>query len=142
MALKPEASLAVSLAVAVGAYAVFQNFTPSIADIRSLDKGNKDVQASERGATWTAAALVGFVALLARDATVFVIGESVVVAMAWSHRHADQVDPVTSSARELPPTLASGTGHGDAGAIGTTPSGATQGMAQTQQAISYGASVL
>lgn len=136
MALKPEASLMVSLATAAVVYATFQNFTPSIADVRSIDPANTDVQKSERTATWTSAGIVAGISLLAKDATIFVIGGAMVVAMAWATRHADTVDHTKDAAmRELLPTHAGGP-------IGNTPSGVTQASPQTAQAINYGSSVL
>lgn len=111
MALKPDVSLAVGLATGTVVYGIFQNATPSIADIRSLKPGNRDVQASERGATWTAAAVVAGISLLAKDPTVFIIGGAMTIVMAWTHRHADMVDTVTKRATTLAPTKLSEVGN-------------------------------
>lgn len=134
MALKPEASLMVSLATAAVVYAVYSNATPSVADVRSLDPGNRDVQKSERMATWTAAGVVAGISLLAKDATIFVIGGAMTVAMAWATRHADTVDGLKDSAREIMPT--------QVGPVGSTPSGVTMAPPQQAVAINYGSSVL
>jgi hypothetical protein len=111
MALKPDTSLAVALATGTVVYAIFQNATPSIADIRSLESGNEDIQRAERAASWTAAAVVAGISLLAKDATVFIIGGSLTVAMAWAHRHADTVDTVTKRASSIVPTKLSEVGN-------------------------------
>ena len=130
MALKPEASLGVALATGAVVYSVFANATPSIGDIRSLPKGNVDMQASERAATWTSAGIVAGISLLAKDATIFVIGGAMVVTMAWLHRHADQVDNTTKKARTLAPTMTAD--------IGDTASGAATEGAMTQVKPNFG----
>lgn len=116
MALKPEASLGVALATGAVVYSIYQNATPSLGDIRSLPKGNVDVQASERAATWTSAGVVAGISLLAKDATIFVLGGAMIVAMAWLHRHADQVDNTTKKARALNPTQTADVGDTASGA--------------------------
>lgn len=131
MALKPESSLMVSLGVGAIVYAIFTNATPSIADIRSLDKGNNDVQRSERAATWASAATVSAISLLAKDPTIFVIGGAMTVGMAWWHRHADQVDPATALARTIAPT-----------AMGNTPSGVTQAPEMSAPRLQLATSVI
>lgn len=71
---------------------------PPITDIRTAEPENLDVDKAERTATWVAAGIVTGVALITQDATVFVIGGSVVVALAWLYRHANQVSPTTGDA--------------------------------------------
>ena len=137
MGLKPEVSLGVSLATATVVYAVHQNATPTIADIRSLDKNNADVQKSERTASWVSAGVVAGISLLAKDATIFIVGGAMVIAMAWMTRHADQVDVVTKRASTLLPTQMAG-GSTDAG-ITTAP--AQERVPLKVTAPSYGASV-
>lgn len=99
MALKPEFSVLTGVATGVVVYGVYQNAMPSVADIRSLDANNADLNKAERTASWTAAAVVAGVSLIARDPTIFIIGGSVMVAMAWMHRHANAVHPTTGSVR-------------------------------------------
>lgn len=98
MALKPEISLTVALATGTLVYAIYTNATPSIADIRSVDQFNADVSGAERQATWTAAAAVAGISLVSRDPGPFIFGGLMVIAMAWSHRHADMVNPLTGKA--------------------------------------------
>jgi hypothetical protein len=98
MALKtPEASVAAGLAAAGLVYAVFDMSLPPLADVRTLDTGNKDVSGSERTATAVSGALVAGLGLLTGDATVFVIGGSMVIALAWLYRHANEVSPLTGT---------------------------------------------
>lgn len=96
--LKPGESVGVGLATATLVYAIHTNATPTAADIRSLDRANKDVDKSERVATWTSAALVSAISLLVKDPTIFVIGGLSVIAMAWWTRYDNQVDPVSGRA--------------------------------------------
>ena len=88
MALKPEASLMSGLAVAAVVFAIHSNATPSIADMQGLPAGTKDVDVSERKATWMSAGVVAGISLLAKDPTIFVIGSVMTIAMAWNSRHA------------------------------------------------------
>lgn len=101
--LKPEASIAVGLATATVVYGLFSVASPSIADIRSLDAHNQDLEASERMAGWTAAGVVAGISLIAKDPTVFVIGGGMVVAITWWHRHANAVLPATGRASSSGP---------------------------------------
>lgn len=87
MSLKPEASLMGGLAVATVVYAIHSNATPSQADMQALPVGTKDVDVSERRATWTAAGVVAGISLLARDPGIFVIGSAAAVILAWTSRH-------------------------------------------------------
>lgn len=114
MALKPDVSLGVALATATVVYGIHSNMTPNNADVRSLEANNMDVQASERAASWISAAVVAGISLLAKDPTIFVVGGTMVVVMAWTTRHADQVDTVTKRASSAMDPLKQ---------IGSTPSG-------------------
>lgn len=99
MALRtPEASVGIGLAAGGIAFTVFNMSLPPITDIRAAEPENGDVFRSERTATWVAAGIVTGVALMTGDATVFIIGGSVVVALAWLYRHANAVNPVSGLA--------------------------------------------
>lgn len=98
MALRPDASISAGLATVGLVYGVYQIQLPSVTDVRAAPPQDGHVQRSERTATWTAAALVSAVSLIARDMNIFVLGGSAVVAMAWYYRHADHVNPVTKVA--------------------------------------------
>lgn len=96
--LKPDVSLSVALATGTLVYAIYTNATPSIADIRSVDQNNIDIAASERQATWTAAAAVAGISLVSQDPGPFIFGGLMVIVMAWAHRHANLVNPLTGKA--------------------------------------------
>jgi hypothetical protein len=98
MALSPEVSVGTGLAVGGIAFTVFNMSLPPLTDVRAADPANGDVFASERTATWVAAAIVTGVAAITGDATVFIIGGSTVVALAWLYRHANEVNPVSGMA--------------------------------------------
>lgn len=98
MALKPETSLTVALATGTLVFAIFQNATPTIADQRSVDSFNADLESAERQASWTAAAAVAGISLISRDPNPFIFGGAMVIVMAWAHRHADMVNPLTGKA--------------------------------------------
>lgn len=91
--LKPEGSIVGSLAVMAAVYAVYSHGLPSIADIRTAEPGNKDVDSAERSAAWMAAGVVGAVSLIAKDPTIFILGGATVIGLSWWTRHANMVNP-------------------------------------------------
>jgi hypothetical protein len=98
MALSPEVSVGTGLAVGGVAFTVFNMSLPPLTDVRAADPENGDVFAAERTATWVAAGIVVGVAAITGDATVFIIGGTTVVALAWLYRHANEVNPVSGMA--------------------------------------------
>lgn len=106
--MKPDAEVSIALATSVMAYGAYQLALPSVADIRTLEPGNADIQASERVAAWVAAGGVGLVALLTKSPAVFILGGATVIAASWMTRHADRVDSVTHKAASLVPLPAKG----------------------------------
>lgn len=109
MALKPDAEISIALATSVMAYGAYQFALPSVADIRSLEPNNRDIQASERVAAWTAAGIVAVVSLFTKSPSVFMIGGLTVIGTSWTVRHADQVSTITKKAGTLVPAPAMGT---------------------------------
>lgn len=107
MALKPETSLIVGLSVAALVYAVYSNATPSITEIRAAKPGDTDVDASRKMAAWTSAGVVAGVSLISKDPTVFILGGSMVIALDWWHRHANEVNPLSGKASTVPNPAAS-----------------------------------
>lgn len=95
---RAEVSLGMGLATAAIAYAIFNGALPSLAEARVTDQNDPQLAAAERTATWVAAGVVTGVSLLAQDPTVFVLGGTVVVALAWMHRHANMVHPEVGTA--------------------------------------------
>lgn len=93
MALKPEISLPVGLATAAVVYGIYMNALPPVVDLRATPANDSQVASTEKAAAWTAAAVVGGISLIAKDATVFIIGGSMIVALSWWNKHANMVDP-------------------------------------------------
>lgn len=89
MPLPRQVSLGVGLATAALVWGVYNTALPSVAEARVSAPNDADLAATERAASWTAAAVVAGVSLLSKDPTVFVIGGSMVVALAWWHRHSN-----------------------------------------------------
>lgn len=93
--LSPEGRLGLSLTTAVLVYGIYQVQMPTAVDVRTVDEGNEDVQAQERAASWTAAAAVAGISLIAKSPEVFVVGGLATIALAWTYRHADAINPLT-----------------------------------------------
>lgn len=100
--LKAEVSIPAALATAAVVYTVYNQATPSIADIRSAPQADDHIEASRKSAAWISAAVVGGISLLAKDPTIFVVGGAMVIAMDWWTRHANQVNPMTGKASTVP----------------------------------------
>lgn len=94
----PEASIGTGLAVGVVAYGVFQAHLPPVCDVRTVDPANRDVHASMKSAGWQAAAATAAISLIAKDATVFIIGGAATLALMWSYSHANAVNPMSGRA--------------------------------------------
>jgi alpha-beta hydrolase superfamily lysophospholipase len=91
--LKPEVSLGVGLATAAIVFATYNGALPSVADVRVAKPNDSHINSSRNLAAWTSAAVVGAVSLMAKDPTIFVVGGSMVIALDWWHRYANQVNP-------------------------------------------------
>ena len=96
--MKPELSIGVGLATAAVVYGVYNVALPTVAEVRVNDKDDADIGAAEKTAAWTAAAVVAGISLIAKDATVFIIGGAMTVALSWWYKHGNQVNPEFSMA--------------------------------------------
>jgi hypothetical protein len=76
--------------------------TPTIADIKSLPSGNKDVDKSEKQATWLSIGIVSGISLLAKDPTIFVIGSVAVVGMSFVTKHANWTESASGMLSPAP----------------------------------------
>lgn len=114
--LKPEVSVSVGLATAAMVYGIYSNMTPTIADIRSARPKDDTLDSSRKLASWTAATAVAGISLVAKDPTIFVLGGGMIIALDWSHRHANEVNPQTGKA-----TIAKAMDAADAGYINDSP---------------------
>lgn len=93
MALSQESSILIGLAVGSSAWVAHQMGMPSISDIRQVEQNNADIEKAERTAAWVSAGLISGVALVARDAGVFIIGGVMFVAINFWFKHANAVSP-------------------------------------------------
>ena len=93
MALAPTASVGVGVAMLGVVYGIYDQTLPEVTDIRVQEAGDRDLCAAEKTARWASAAVVTGVALIAMDATVFIIGATGVIIFSWMHRHANYCDP-------------------------------------------------
>ena len=96
--LSPSESVLGSAAVFAVVLGVFEAALPHIADVRVASENDADLASAERLASWTSAAVVTTVAVLAKDPTIFMVGGIGVIALAWWHRHANAVNPSTGKA--------------------------------------------
>lgn len=96
-----EGKLGLALATGALVYGVYQIQMPRTTDLRTMEPGNEDAQGAEKAATWTAAAAVAGISLLAKSPEVFIVGGLMTMALAWTYRHADAVNPYTKKAANL-----------------------------------------
>jgi hypothetical protein len=92
---KPEVSLGLGLATATVVYAIYQKGVPNQADLRVGKPGDQDAEASRKQAAWLAAGTVAGISLLAKDATIFIIGGMSVVALDWLTRVNNYTNPLS-----------------------------------------------
>lgn len=93
--MKADVSIPVALATVAAVYATYSTALPSLADARSLEPDNGHMAAAERQALIISVGVAGGISLIARDATPFIVGGLVAVALSWLHRWNNQVDPVS-----------------------------------------------
>lgn len=93
--LKPEGSIMAGLAVGAVVFSVYSNATPPIADIRASQPNDTHIASSRKQAAIMSAGLVGAIALIAKDPTIFILGGAVIVGMDWWTRHANATSPKT-----------------------------------------------
>jgi len=91
--LNRQTSVGVGLATAALVYGIYDQTVPRTVDIRVQQAGDRDLAAAEKNARWISGAAVLVVSLITMDATVFVLGATMVVALSWSKRHANYCQP-------------------------------------------------
>jgi hypothetical protein len=96
--LRPDLSLAGSLAVGGLVLAIYSRMLPPNADLRVLPEGDDDAAVERKQALWTSVAVVSGISLLTKDPTIAVTGYALIVGLDWSVRHAIWVNPLTGSA--------------------------------------------
>jgi hypothetical protein len=100
--LKPEVSLGLAAATGTVVWAIFDHSMPKPVDTRGASAGNPAIDSQRRIASWTAAGAVAGISLLAKDPTIFIVGGAMVIALDWTHRHANVVDNVTNRVPQPP----------------------------------------
>ena len=93
--LKPEHSVAIGIGIGAVDLLIFEKQLPPVADVRTANEGNVDVETARRQATIFAVGVNGLVSLMTRDWNVFLIGGAVTAAMSWIYAHANAVNPQT-----------------------------------------------
>lgn len=96
--LRPEVSLAGSLAVGGLVLAIYSRDLPPAADLRVADAGDEDAEAARKQALWTSVGVVSIISLLTKDPTIAVTGYALTLGLDWTTRHAIWVNPFTGSA--------------------------------------------
>lgn len=99
--LKPNENLMLAAATGAVVYGTYNIALPTIADTRGLPGNEPDIDKAERIATWTSAAVVSGIALLAKSPEVFVVGGLMTIALAWTYKNASKVDHFQSQIRTL-----------------------------------------
>jgi predicted thioesterase len=75
---------------------IFLHFLPPVADVRSADAFNQQIESSERTALMATTALTLLVAGFARSLETFMIGGAIVVGVDFAFKHANAVHPGTN----------------------------------------------
>lgn len=102
MARKPEVSLGMGLATATVVYAVYSRGLPTHADIRAGRPGDDTLEAVRKQNAWMAAAVVGGISLISKDATVFIFGGATLIALDWLTRVNNWTNPITGDVTANP----------------------------------------
>jgi hypothetical protein len=95
---KPEVSLGLGLATATLVWTIYNHGLPGQADIRVGEPGNETIETVRKQNSWMAAGTVAGISLLSKDATVFILGGAMVIALDWLTRVNNFTNPVTGSA--------------------------------------------
>lgn len=93
--LKPDTATMVGLLTAGGVYLIYNNALPTVADVRTADPHDGDVEAARKAATWKGLALIGAVFLVARDLNSYIISGSALIGIDLMYKHANAVHPAT-----------------------------------------------
>jgi hypothetical protein len=96
MGLKPDVSLMAALATGAVVWGIYNNALPSMPDVRVGRPDDPHVDGSRKAATWTAAATVAGISLIAKDPTIFIVGGAMTIAADWWYRHANAHNPMVS----------------------------------------------
>jgi hypothetical protein len=93
--LKPDTSVLLGLANGGVILGIYNGNLPFMAQIRTGDAHDGDIEATRKAAAWTSAAILGFMYLVTRDRNAFLIGGLVLTAVDFTVKHANGVNPGT-----------------------------------------------
>lgn len=93
--LDPKASVAVGIGIGAVDLLIFNQMLPNTADIRTARPQNTDVETERRKAVIYCVGVNGFISLVTRDWTVFLIGGMVTIGMSYMVAHANEINPDT-----------------------------------------------
>jgi hypothetical protein len=93
--LKPEHSVAIGIGVGAVDLLVFNGLLPNTTDVRTANPQNTDVESERRKAVIYCVGINGFVSLITRDWTIFLIGGIVTIGMSYVYAHANEINPAT-----------------------------------------------
>jgi hypothetical protein len=83
---RPEISIPAALATGTLVYTIYNRGMPPTLDVRAGKVGDSNIEAVRKQNAWVAAATVAGISLIAKDATVFIVGGAMVVALDWLTR--------------------------------------------------------
>lgn len=95
--LNPGQSVAIGVGLGVVDAYIFNSHLPNVADVRTAEPENTDVDTARRQAVGLCIAINGLVSVMTRDWNVFLIGGVVTVGMAFIYVHANAVSPATGT---------------------------------------------
>jgi hypothetical protein len=87
--LDPSSQLVIGGLSATLVYSIFALNAPNLADVRYDQPGNTNTYKSVKTATFTAAATVAGLALLAKSPTVWIIGGGMILVETWKYHAAN-----------------------------------------------------
>lgn len=87
--------MATGVLVAIVNVLIFRHYVPSVADVRTATPYNNDVESAERMALTVGTVFTIATAMFARSVEVFAIGGIVLVALDFSMKHANAINPDT-----------------------------------------------
>lgn len=94
---RPEISIPAALATGTLVVSLYQRQLPPGADLRAAPAGDETVEAARKQNAWMAAGIVSAISLIARDATIFIVGGTLVVGLDWLSRANIWTNPVTGT---------------------------------------------
>lgn len=93
--LTPDSATVVGLLSAAGVYLIYSGSLPSIADARTAEPHNTDLESARKAAAWKSAALLSVVFLVARDINSYIISGVALVGIDYMHKNANAIHPMT-----------------------------------------------